>query len=166
VQLVIKVKVIRFIFFRTILCCLAFSGIDRVYAEDVQNHSKVDLDVLLIDLSKWLEKNYDFKKENIISPKIKIVSSHALCEITFNEKDIINNEVDCEKVLGLYQFNEKIIYINESVDLTKNVGKAIVLHELVHHYQFERGLTKNSSGYSGLEQLSFELESKYLAEKN
>lgn len=153
-------------FFLAILFSKDVLDIHYVYADVFVTNPVIFNKRLVNELSMWLEANYEFKKEQVIKPAIKVVSGNALCETAFKESDIVKENISCEKIMGLYNYNEKVIYINELVDLNKKAGEAIVLHELVHHYQFESGLSKNISSLADLEKLAIAMEEKYLSENN
>lgn len=140
------------------ICLSILISTSSISAEENQ----IDFDSLLNELSVWIEKNHTFNRKNIAPPGIKRVDRKTLCDMGYKEAYKIKENVSCKNILGLYNFYEKTIYINKEVNLRKKSGKAIVLHELVHHYQFECGLAEDITCLADLEALSYSLERKYL----
>ncbi|ATJ81506.1 hypothetical protein ACFPTY_00875 [Halomonas beimenensis] len=42
------------------------------------------------------------------------------------------------RVLGAYDAEEGVIYLNQHLDLTRRVDRSYLLHELVHHFQLHQ----------------------------
>ena len=146
--------------FTVSFCLFVLINAHYVYADN--SSLGTSLDSLLDELSVLLDNNHSFSKNNIEKPSIQIVDLDTLCDIAYKQADNVNMKGQCSNILGLYHNKEKRIYINETVDLKTGGGKAVVLHELVHHYQFECGLAENITCLTDLEALPLFLENKYL----
>ena len=66
---------------------------------------------------------------------------------------------------GLYNFENETIYLAHGIDLNGTQGRAIVLHELVHHLQYEYGFDADVRCVNELEPLAYEIEALYLGER-
>ena len=68
---------------------------------------------------------------------------------------------DTPKINGLYNFNEKAVYILDSLDLETTEGKGILLHELVHYLQYQHGYDENVECKNELESLAYVLNARF-----
>lgn len=67
-------------------------------------------------------------------------------------------DVDSIAVAGLYGK----VYLLDDVDLATPEGRAVLLHELVHHLQYRHGLDKSAPCVSSLEQAAYTAQRRYL----
>ncbi len=97
-------------------------------------------------------------------PKLKIVAASKINEIAFGSAlpKVVNQKR--LNVYGLYKFDEKTIYILDSIDLNTTNGKGILLHELVHYVQYQTGKEKFVNCIKELESEAYKLEASYLKE--
>jgi len=67
--------------------------------------------------------------------------------------------------LGLYNHEEKTIYINSEFLKNEAHDKSVILHELVHHMQFHNGIYDKVPCFGRLEKEAYALQDKWLQEK-
>jgi len=144
-------------------------GVVLFFSQNVLSHHLVQNDeynLIMDELSIWLDNNYQFQKKNIKHPGIKFLSNKQLCEMAKIKYDDSDREYDCEKtniiIFGLYNYEKKHIYLNKLVDLKTKRGKAVLLHQLVHHYQYECGQNLDISCRGDIEKVADDLEIKYM----
>ncbi|MEM7027359.1 MAG: DUF6647 family protein [Pseudomonadota bacterium] len=119
-------------------------------------------DALMSGLIKWINKHSSFEFDASLIPDVKKVSAEQIAEVAFGGK--LPKAVDAKslKILGLYNFNEKAVYLLDSIDLDTTQGKGILLHELVHYLQYQTGVDKDAACMNELESLAYLLEAKFL----
>lgn len=113
-------------------------------------------------LLQWLKHHSSFNIDDINVPEINKVSETEIANIAFGGKVPLSVEQGQLKIFGLYNFQNKTVYLLHSVDLDTIEGKAILLHELVHYLQYETGLDKNVKQMVELEGLAYQLEARFL----
>lgn len=113
-------------------------------------------------LLQWLRHYSSFNIDEINVPTINKVSASEIADIAFGGEVPLSVEQGQLKIFGLYNFQNKTVYLLESVDLETIEGKAILLHELVHYLQYETGLDKNVKQMVELEGLAYQLEARFL----
>lgn len=113
-------------------------------------------------LMQWIDQHTSLLNEQLKVPAIKRISGDEMASIAFGGQ--IPKNVDPEKlqIYGLYNFNEKAIYLLESINLDTTAGKGILLHELVHFIQYEMNLEKDTACMNELEALAYTLEAQFL----
>ena len=126
------------------------------------NTIEEDQSKLMIELMNWINghSSFYYSRENL--PDIKKVSTHDIAMIAFGDDFPKAMDLVSLKIFGLYNFNEKTIYLHDSVDLQTEKGKSILLHELVHFLQYQYGHDKDINCKNELESLAYMLEAKYL----
>lgn len=117
---------------------------------------------LAAGLLGWINSHSSFKYDIDKIPDIKKVSSRQIAEVAFGGE--LPKAVNPEnlQIFGLYNFNEKAVYLLDSIDLDTDQGKGILLHELVHYLQYQTGMDKNAKCKNELESLAYVLEAKFL----
>ena len=117
---------------------------------------------LVSGLLGWINhhSSFDYDIENL--PEIKKVSARQIAEVAFGGKlpEAVNPQ--SLQIFGLYNFNEKAVYLLDSIDLETDEGKGILLHELVHYLQYQTGEDDNVQCKNELESLAYVLEAKFL----
>lgn len=121
---------------------------------------------LAAGLIAWINNHSSFNYDVNDIPPIKKVSAREIAEVAFggalpkavNPKNL--------QIFGLYNFNEKAVYLLDSIDIATNEGKGILLHELVHYLQYQTGIDGNAKCKNELESLAYVLEAKFLESKN
>ncbi len=139
-----------------------------------QTEATLDLDLdsfnteeeLAAGLLGWLNNHSSFAYVIDNVPDIKKVSARKIAEVAFGGElpKAINPE--SLKIFGLYNFNEKAVYLLDSIDLNTDEGKGILLHELVHYLQYQTGVDKGAKCKNELESLAYVLEAKFLESNN
>ena len=117
---------------------------------------------LVAGLLDWLNHHSAFTHHIGDMPKIITVSAEQMATVAFGDK--LPKAVNPKNlnIYGLYNFNEKAVYILDTLDLRSDKGKSILLHELVHFLQYEYGQDKDVACKNELEALAYLLEAKYL----
>ncbi len=136
------------------------SHVDNNYDFDFEAyHSEEEL---ISGLLGWINRHssFEFDIENI--PSVKKVSAQQIAEVAFG--GLLPKSIDAKslKIFGLYNFNEKAVYLLDSIDLDSDEGKGILLHELVHYLQYQTGLNKDVRCKNELESLAYVLEARFL----
>jgi hypothetical protein len=119
-------------------------------------------DELVAGLLGWINSHSSFKYDVEKLPDIKKVTARQIAEVAFGGK--LPKAVNPKnlQIFGLYNFNEKAVYLLDSIDLDTDEGKGILLHELVHYLQYQTGLDDNVKCKNELESLAYVLEAKFL----
>lgn len=117
---------------------------------------------LVAGLLGWINHHSSFEYNVDTLPDIKKVSARQIAEVAFGGK--LPKAVNPEnlQIFGLYNFNEKAVYLLDSINLDTDEGKGILLHELVHYLQYQTGLDDNVKCKNELESLAYVLEAKFL----
>ena len=110
----------------------------------------------------WINHHSSFNYDVTDVPEVVQVSALQMAEVAFGGK--LPEAVDPEKlqIYGLYNFNEKAVYILDSLDMDSEQGKGILLHELVHYLQYQYDRDKDVKCKNELESLAYVLEAKFL----
>ena len=119
-------------------------------------------DELVSGLLGWINNHSTFKYDIDNIPKIKKVSAIEIAKVAFGGELPAAIDAKSLNIFGLYNFNEKTVYLLDSIDLETNHGKGILLHELVHYLQYQTGVDKNAKCKNELESLAYVLEAKFL----
>ncbi len=143
-----------------------------VHNNTTQTHVKesfeLDLDSyktqeeLVSGLLGWINNHSSFKYDIGKIPDVKKVSARQIAEVAFGGKLPKAVNPANLQIFGLYNFNEKAVYLLDSIDLDTDEGKGILLHELVHYLQYQTGMDDNVKCKNELESLAYVLEAKFL----
>ncbi len=117
---------------------------------------------LVVGLVEWINAHSSFNYRADDLPEVKKVSSVEIAEVAFGGKLSEALDPDSLNIYGLYNFNEKAVYILDSLDLTSTEGVAILLHEVVHFLQYQYDHDKNVECKNELESLAYTLEAEFL----
>ncbi len=142
--------------------------------EQMQVYPRVDLEMssfttveqLMGGLVSWINDHTSFKHDVDNLPELVFANPHVIAEVAFGGDLPGNVDASSLNILGLYNFNDKIIYMLDSLDLKTEEGKGILLHELVHYLQYEESIDENVECKNELETLAYLLEAKYLNGQN
>lgn len=128
-------------------------------------------------------------KETILSLMLWI-SSHSNLQMSTNVPDIVLKEkqelhrimFDCHKknrkekfcengsgsenLLAVYDNDTKTIYISKDIDRNSIVYQSVILHELVHHLQFENKMEDKVLCRNKLEEQAYRLQNKWLQDEH
>ncbi len=129
---------------------------------DLDFDSYKSQDELVSGLLGWINSHSSFKYDIDKIPAVKKVSSKEIATVAFGGKLPKAVNPDNLQIFGLYNFNEKAVYLLDSIDLETDEGKGILLHELVHYLQYQTGLDDNVKCKNELESLAYVLEAKFL----
>jgi len=141
------------------------NGVNREnYSSFNELDNYFDEEKLISNLLNWLNQHFSFNYLAYQRPKLKIVAASKINEIAFGSAlpKVVNQKR--LNVYGLYKFDEKTIYILDSIDLNTTNGKGILLHELVHYVQYQTGKEKFVNCIKELESEAYKLEASYLKE--
>ena len=141
---------------------------DDVNQTQIQHDFDLDFDSLntqedlVAGLLGWINHHSSFEYDIDTLPDIKKVSPRQIAEVAFGGK--LPKAVNPKnlQIFGLYNFNEKAVYLLDSIDLDTDEGKGILLHELVHYLQYQTGEDDNVQCKNELESLAYVLEAKFL----
>lgn len=117
---------------------------------------------LVSGLLNWINQHSSFTYDLSDLPVVNKVPAREIATIAFGGELPKAVDVDSLQIYGLYNFNEKAIYILDSLDLNSERGRAILLHELVHFLQYQVGDDKKVECKNELESLAYLMEAKYL----
>lgn len=117
---------------------------------------------LISGLLGWINHHSSFDYDIETLPDVKKVSARQIAEVAFGGK--LPKAVNPKnlQIFGLYNFNEKAVYLLDTIDLDTDHGKGILLHELVHYLQYQTGEDNNVQCKNELESLAYALEAKFL----
>ncbi len=121
---------------------------------------------LAAGLLGWINSHSSFTYDINKLPAIKKVPAQKIAEIAFGGELPAAINPESLKIFGLYNFNEKAVYLLDSIDLETNEGKGILLHELVHYLQYQTGVSNNAKCKNELESLAYVLEAKFHESNN
>jgi hypothetical protein len=130
---------------------------------DKSDQPEIDLMTALLT---WINNNssFDYKLDEL--PIVNMVNSVEIAEIAFGKALPKAIDPDTLGIKGLYNFNNKTIYILDTMDLNTEGDRAILLHELVHFLQYQAGENNDVKCKNELELLAYRLEAKYLHSLN
>ena len=114
---------------------------------------------LVVSLLIWIGSQLNLAVELDSVPAVRFASGEMLVQMAFaGERPAAANH---KKVLGLYDFQNQIIYLAEGTDLKSGEGKAVLVHELVHFLQYQHGVHRRIACIGELEPPAYLLESVY-----
>lgn len=151
-----------------------YLGIDEPISniEEMQVYPRVEIDDasyatienLMDNLVEWINQHTSFQHHVDKLPKLVLADTNIIAEVAFGGKLPGNVDASSLNIMGLYNFNEKAIYLLDELDLNTEEGKGILLHELVHYLQYEEDIDKNVDCKNELEALAYMIEAKYLSD--
>ncbi len=100
--------------------------------------------------------------DDISPPQITKVPHEEIIDVAFAGQVLKGMDTSSIKIYGLYDYKTKRILLLEDIDLHKQVGEGILLHELVHFLQYETGLDKGIQCINKLEPMAYKVESNFL----
>lgn len=106
------------------------------------------MESVLAVLITWLSLNANMEIKQ--APRVEVLNDNQF------------KELNVGLVYGIYIHKEKVIYLNDRVDLSTKRGKSVLLHELVHHWQNVSGKMNEYECFNGSERLAYETQRKYL----
>jgi Zn-dependent peptidase ImmA (M78 family) len=121
---------------------------------------------LMVVLLRWINKHSSFNHDLNDLPRILKVNKTQIAQIAFGRTLPAAIDPDTLGIKGLYNFNNRTIYILDNLDLSVEGDRAILLHELVHYLQYRYGDDKGAECKNELEKLAYRLEAEYLHSHN
>lgn len=106
------------------------------------------MEILLYVLISWLSSS---EKMVIKDPPAVVVRTASSL-----------SELYGSPVYALYNYLDQTIYLAEDIDISTRFGKSILVHELVHHYQYETGRSDKVECLRQLETLAYRTQINYL----
>ncbi len=119
-------------------------------------------DELISGLIGWINDHSSFNYKVDDLPDIKKVSARQIAKTAYGGKLPAAIDPETLNIFGLYNFNEKAVYILDSLDLKSAEGVGILLHELVHFLQYQHGHDEKVKCKNELEALAYVLEAQFL----
>ncbi|MFT5349395.1 MAG: hypothetical protein ACI9MF_000206 [Gammaproteobacteria bacterium] len=110
----------------------------------------------------WINAHMSFALPLDDFPVIKRVTINKLVAMASGGKGSNKPEQITIKILGLYNFEEKVVYLLNNINLQVAEGRGVLLHELVHFLQYQHGHDKEVSCVKELEAMAYRLETEYL----
>ena len=129
---------------------------------DIELNDDMSQEQLMSAMIGWINTHSSFSHDIDKMPGLFTVSAQQIAEVAFGGE--LPQAVDPEKlnIYGLYNFNEEAIYILDSLDLSTDKGRGILLHELVHFLQYQSDQDKDVKCKNELVSLAYLLEAKFL----
>ena len=135
------------------------------------------MDALIDLLLDWISQNSQHDTSNIDHPVVRVLSPNAITtEMYTGVAHLIPDDGVDERINALYAHGEDTIYILDSIyvdgadafaDPTQNpLWREILLHELVHHVQWETGLAETWMCDAQGELEAYHLGGVYLEQQN
>jgi hypothetical protein len=97
-------------------------------------------------------------------PNIQRLPRSKMYKLAFGDNIPRVSSKPSASIYGLYNYEDKTIYMLDSIDINTTKGKAILLHELVHYLQYQNGHDHHVECKNRLEYLAYYLEAAYLKE--
>ncbi|MEE8321790.1 MAG: hypothetical protein V3R68_08125 [Gammaproteobacteria bacterium] len=118
----------------------------------------------MTSLLHWISSHsaYSFKGDEL--PKIMRVSSSRMARVAFGGNLPSNYNESEFTIYGLYNYEEKAVYLLNSIDLNSEQGRIVLLHELVHFLQYQHGVDRQVDSVNALEPQAYQLEELYITE--
>jgi hypothetical protein len=156
----IELKLVVLLILITLPTLLYSEQTDRE-ASSVPSNSTIDTPEteLLRELDQWLHKHGYI--ERLPLPGIDKLSQDELCSMAYENHKIKNKNENCTEILALYNYIDNTICIIHDLDINTIYGKSILLHELVHHYQYNSKTEINNAEIWQREQAALQLEKRY-----
>jgi len=117
---------------------------------------------LIVALINWINKNSSFDYQIDEIPALVKVSQEVIMKLSVGIKMPASINQNSAEIKGLYNFNQKSIYILDNFDMNNEVDRAILVHEIVHFLQFEHGDNLFFDCNQKLEGFAYRLQARYL----
>jgi len=109
---------------------------------------------ILLALLLWLGNNTDIVVDNTYIPEIILISPTEVCKF-------IQKEENCSTV-AFYYFKNRSIYLPDYWSKDNVVHRSILLHELVHHFQYINNINFRCPPHK--EKQAYEIQFAFLEE--
>lgn len=117
---------------------------------------------LVVSLLLWLSANTTLAWQPDHAPEVIQASRTAIVRTAFEGRLPRGMNFNRLKIVGLYQFREKNVYMVDTVDLDTVRGRAALVHELVHYLQYQSGVHEQVACKNELEPAAYEAQALYL----
>ncbi len=112
----------------------------------------------------WISSHTPLAYDGHAPPEIMRVPHAELIQILYNGEIPQGVDTKTISIAGLYNYLDGKIYLQDDVDLATAEGRAVLVHELVHHLQYYHGLDKSVPCIGSLEPAAYAAQRAYLAE--
>ena len=117
---------------------------------------------LTLALLMWISSNTPFAYDGQDPPAILSADQEQLVRLMYEGEVPRGLDVASVTVDGLYNYRDGKIYLHEHLDLAMPEGRAVLVHELVHYLQYQKGLEKSLPCMRELEPPAYAAQAKYL----
>jgi hypothetical protein len=117
---------------------------------------------LTLALLMWIGGHTSMTVGGSDAPQVVQIDQHQLVRILYDGNLPQGLDIDSVTVEGLYNFRDGNIYLSKNVDLTTPAGRAVLVHELVHYLQYQRGLDQSVPCMRALEPPAYAAQAEYL----
>lgn len=120
-------------------------------------------------LFAWIREHsdYNWQPGQHDVPAVQVLNGEDLAYRLFLNPDEATPERVAsvsERIEGVYRHTDRIIFLNEDLDLDTVYGRSALLHELIHFLQYETAMNQNVKCRAELERDAYELQNLYLAQ--
>ena len=110
------------------------------------------MEIIVALLIEWLALNTEVDMYSF--PHVEVVPHSQIIEMSGVHAQ------------GLYNWEEKKVFISSRVDLSTIQGVSVILHELVHHHQNVTGLLASYECTNQSEVMAYEIQKQFLTSMN
>jgi len=152
------------LFFLIVTNNIVSAANDRV--NDNEDNGRQTQEQNITQLLNWVR----FKMSQLefeVGPELPVVQrlpKSKMYQLAFGDNVPRISSHTSANIYGLYNYENKTIYMLDSIDINTIKGKAILLHELVHFLQYQNGHDHRVECKNRLEYLAYYLEAEYLKE--
>lgn len=131
------------------------------------------MEEVMLAMLMWLNKQEILPETPLedCCPQVRVVSGESIVYYAFMKKEDYWNfratnpshyETLKSDLLGIYDNEREIIYLNDVEDYTTLFGLSVLLHELVHWVQYHHGMHEKVECNRQLEPAAYWLQHKWL----
>lgn len=117
---------------------------------------------LTLALLMWVSGHTSLAYDDGDLPQIAQIDQHQLVRVLYDGNLPQGLDIDSVAVEGLYNFRDGKIYLSKNIDLTTPLGRAVLVHELVHYLQYQQGLDRSVACMRALEASAYAAQAEYL----
>lgn len=130
-------------------------------------HEVINFNEEIDGLLAWISQKISPYNPDVTveTPRLMNLPRLELYKMAFGKDLPLSIDKLNSKIYGLYNYQDETIYLLDSVDLNTNKGKSILLHELVHYFQYKNGYHNRVVCKNQLEYLAYYLEAQYMQEQ-
>lgn len=119
---------------------------------------------LVASLLVWISANTPLAWQPGHAPQVMQVSRAEIVRTAFEGRLPRGMNFSRLKIVGLYQFRERNVYMVDTLDLDTVRGRAALVHELVHYLQYQAGTHEQVACKNELEPTAYAAQALYLAQ--